>query len=135
VFGVDVSLAPTELTQQPNFIFQHCDITKNSEIDSAIKKCEGTFNGRIDVLLNIAGIADRSGSCDTTTDEEWDRVIAVNLTAPARLIKAVLPYMRKQRSGSIVNTSSRAGLGGGVCGVAYTTSKHGVVSWSPVSMV
>ncbi|KAK6374028.1 hypothetical protein LTS17_007998 [Exophiala oligosperma] len=127
VFGVDISEPPADLQQEPNFKFQRCDIGKNSDIVSAVKACNGAFGGRIDVLFNIAGISDRIGSCDTTTDDEWDRVVAINLTGPFKVIREVLPYMRKQKSGSIVNTSSRAGLGGGISGVSYTATKHGII--------
>ena len=67
-------------------------------------------------------------AADTFTDKEWNRVIAVNLTAPTRLMRAVLPYMKTKKSGSIINVSSKAGVSGAAAGVAYTASKHGLVS-------
>lgn len=69
-------------------------------------------------------------SADTVTDAEWDRVIAVNLTAPTKMMRAVLPYMKEQKKGAIVNVGSRSGLSGAAAGVAYTASKHGLVSSS-----
>lgn len=67
-------------------------------------------------------------SVDTLTDEAWDRLIAVNLTAPVKLMREVLPVMKKVGSGSIVNVCSVAGTSGHFAGVAYTASKHGLVS-------
>jgi NAD(P)-dependent dehydrogenase (short-subunit alcohol dehydrogenase family) len=60
-------------------------------------------------------------------DKEWERVMAVNLTVPIRLMRAVLPRFKEQKSGSIVNVGSKAGLSGASSGIAYTASKHGLV--------
>lgn len=66
-------------------------------------------------------------SADKVTDGDWDRVIAINLTAPTKLIRAVLPFMRAKKNGAIINLCSKAALSGAVAGVAYTASKHGLV--------
>jgi NAD(P)-dependent dehydrogenase (short-subunit alcohol dehydrogenase family) len=62
-------------------------------------------------------------SAETYTDKEWDWVIAVNLTAPTRLIRATIPHMKKY-GGSIVNVCSKAADSGGAAGLAYTASKY-----------
>ncbi len=61
------------------------------------------------------------------TDDEWARVLRVNLTAPFLLTRAVLPHMLAKGKGAIVNTASEAGLRGSAAGTAYTVSKHGVI--------
>jgi len=71
---------------------------------------------------------DTNNSVDTLEDQAWDRTIAVNLTAPVRLMREVVPVMIKNGGGSIVNVASKAGMSGAVAGVAYTASKHGLVS-------
>ena len=83
---------------------------------------------RIDVLANVAGIGDSWASADKVTDVEWTRVLGINLTAPVRMMRAVLPYMKERKKGSIINVSSRAGSSGACAGLAYTASKHGLVS-------
>ena len=57
----------------------------------------------------------------------WDRVIAINLTAPFKLMRAVLPLMEAAGRGAILNVSSEAGLRGNASGNAYTASKHGII--------
>jgi NAD(P)-dependent dehydrogenase (short-subunit alcohol dehydrogenase family) len=92
-----------------------------------IEACKTKYGDRIDVLLNIAGVMDTNNSVDTLDDAMWDRVIAINLTAPVKLCRAVIHTMLRQGSGSIVNVASKAGISGSASGVAYTSSKHGIV--------
>lgn len=84
--------------------------------------CVESFGRRIDGLLNIAGVLDHCGSVDSVLDTMWHKCIAINLTAPVMLIREVIPIMREQKSGSIVNISSKAGVSGAAAGVAYTAS-------------
>jgi NAD(P)-dependent dehydrogenase (short-subunit alcohol dehydrogenase family) len=83
--------------------------------------------GRIDVLANVAGIADRFMPLGEMDDALWDKVLAVNLTAVMRLTRATLPVMLAAGRGSIVNVGSEAGLRGSYAGAAYTTSKHALI--------
>jgi short-subunit dehydrogenase len=53
--------------------------------------------------------------------------MSINLTVPIRLMKAVLPFMKEQKGGAIVNVASKAGVSGASAGIAYTASKHGLV--------
>lgn len=84
---------------------------------------------RIDVLANVAGIMDSFSSADTVTDMEWNKVLGINLNAPTKMMRAVLVYMKEAKSGAIVNVSSKAGVSGASSGIAYTASKHGLVSY------
>lgn len=79
------------------------------------------------MLANIAAVMDAFAAADVFTDKEWDRVLMVNLTVPTRMIRAVLPFM-KANGGSIINVASKAVVSGAAAGVAYTASKHGLVS-------
>ncbi|KAM0127219.1 hypothetical protein ACHAO1_009633 [Botrytis cinerea] len=93
----------------------------------AFKDTKGISSDTIDVLANIAGVIDSMASADKVTDDDWDRIIAINLTAPTKLIRAVLPFMRAKKNGVIINLCSKAALSGAAAGVAYTASKHGLV--------
>ncbi|HEY6957761.1 MAG TPA: SDR family oxidoreductase, partial [Candidatus Limnocylindria bacterium] len=77
-------------------------------------------------LVNNAGIMDRFLPAGELTDELWNKVIAVNLTAPMLLCRAALPHLIASK-GVIVNVSSIGGLFGGRAGAAYTASKHGLI--------
>jgi NAD(P)-dependent dehydrogenase (short-subunit alcohol dehydrogenase family) len=98
------------------------DITRREDIDRLAAMTLVTY-GRIDVLANVAGIGSSPSLCDST-DDEIERVLAVNLLGAARLIHAVLPVMKAQRSGSIVNIGSVAGEAA-VMGI-YSASKFGL---------
>jgi len=83
-------------------------------------------DGRVDALANVAGIMDGFLPAAEVDDATWERVMAVNVTAPMRLVRLVLPLMQEAGGGAIVNISSEAGLRGSSAGVAYTVSKHAV---------
>jgi NAD(P)-dependent dehydrogenase (short-subunit alcohol dehydrogenase family) len=98
------------------------DITSRAEIDGLVEAALAHY-GRIDVLANIAGIGSRPSLVEST-DDEIVTVIDVNLIGCARLMHAVIPAMRAQGGGSIVNVGSVAGEAG-VMGV-YSASKFGM---------
>lgn len=101
----------------------HGDITE----PSFATKVVADVGGRVDVLANVAGIMDSFLPSAEVDDEIWDRVIAINLTAAQRFMKAVLPGMIAAGGGAIINVASEAGLRGGCAGAAYTASKHGLI--------
>ena len=98
------------------------DITRRGDVDLLVAKTLVAFR-RIDVLANVAGIGSAPSLCEST-DDELERVLAVNLLGAARLMHAVLPVMKAQRSGAIVNVGSVAGEAG-VMGI-YSASKFGL---------
>ncbi|MCI3279285.1 SDR family NAD(P)-dependent oxidoreductase [Streptomyces cylindrosporus] len=102
------------------------DLSEQAVVDAVVRTAVDTFGG-VDVLVNNAGIMDRMSALADVADDEWERVIRVNLTAPFLLTRAVLPHMLEAGRGAIVNTASEAGLRGSAAGAAYTASKHGVV--------
>lgn len=99
------------------------DLTQQDAIDRVI----AAAGQRIDGLANVAGINDDFSPAGETPDAVWDRVIAINLTAPFKLIRAVLPAMEAAGHGAILNVASEAALRGNASGNAYTASKHGIV--------
>lgn len=98
------------------------DVTRREDVDALVARALVRF-GRIDVLANAAGIGSSPSFCDCD-DAELERVLAVNLLGAARLMHAVLPVMKAQRRGAIVNVGSVAGEAG-VLGI-YSASKFGL---------
>jgi len=83
--------------------------------------------GKLDVLVNNAGIMDHFAGAATVDDELWRRIMRVNLDGPFYLTRAALRAMLPAGGGSIVNIASEAGIRGAAAGAAYTASKHGLV--------
>jgi len=98
------------------------DISNRGDIDRMVTAALQAF-GRVDILANIAGVSTSPSLCDAT-DQELERVVMVNLLGCARTMHAVLPIMKNQRSGSIINVGSVAGEAG-VMGI-YSASKFGL---------
>jgi 3-oxoacyl-[acyl-carrier protein] reductase len=102
-----------------------CDITQSSEVTGMVDQVHKSY-GRIDILVNNAGII-RRGTIDTVTEEDWDRVIEVNLKGTFNCCKAVYKIMKEQGYGKIVNVSSIAGKMGDITSApGYGPSKAGV---------
>ncbi len=104
--------------------YVHQDVTNEAEWEAVVAGVLEA-HGRIDVLVNNAGIFLQGGALRTELDD-WNRVIAINQTGVFLGIKTVGAVMREQRSGSIVNISSIAGLGGTARAHAYSASKWAV---------
>jgi len=107
-------------------IFVQTDVAKESDVDALIAKAVATY-GRIDCAFNNAGIEGKNGLTHECDRENWDRVIAINLTGVWLCMKAEIAQMLKQGGGgALVNTSSGAGLAGVRGMPAYVAAKHGV---------
>lgn len=100
------------------------NVTSEEDWANVVKEAVDAF-GKIDILVNNAGIS-HDKAFEATTIEEWDRVMSINLTSIFFGQKAVLPIMKENGGGSIVNISSIAGLTGGSGAGAYTASKGAV---------
>lgn len=102
------------------------DLATTRDIARTVTEAAHAF-GQIDILINNAGIYSEVPISELTEDQ-WDRVMAVNLKAMVFMTRAVLPWMERQGRGSVVNISSLAArIGGIMTGVDYTASKAGVV--------
>jgi ketoreductase RED2 len=106
-----------------------CDITDGAAIDRIVGNVTRHFGG-LDILVNDAAYnkAIPFAELDSLTLELWDKIMAVNLTGPMRLTKAVAPVMKARGRGRIVNISSVAGLGPTGSSIAYAVSKAGLIN-------
>lgn len=101
------------------------DVAVGAEVEALVDETLGTF-GRIDVLVNNAGMT-RDGLLIRMKDEDWDRVIEVNLRGAFLCTRAVLRPMIKQRSGRIVNVTSLVGVRGNAGQANYAAAKAGLI--------
>lgn len=115
------------LEQDHGVTVRYCpaDLSRAHQIDDLVHTAEAAF-GMVDLLVNNAGLF-HVERLDTTRDADWDRLIATNLTAVFKTMRAVLPGMRRRNRGRIVNVASALGMVGQIACSAYAASKHGVV--------
>lgn len=113
--------------------YSHLDVTKAGDREAAVALAETTFGG-LDVVVNNAGIAAFAGAAEAT-DEEWERVIAVNQTGVFYGMRAAIPALRRAGGGSIVNISSAGGIAGMPGYFAYQASKAAVIMMTRAAAV
>ena len=107
-------------------IFCKTDVTSDESLDNLVKTALDAY-GKIDILVNNAGVGGTTANMDQITMDEWNTVLATNLTAPFVLCKKLIPIMEKQGAGTIVNVASMAATAAGRGGLAYTSAKHGLL--------
>lgn len=112
-----------------------CDVARAADADALVAAAVSKF-GRLDCAFNNAGIDGRGGRVHECTEENWNRVMSINLTGVWLCMKAEIAQMLKQgKGGAIVNTSSDAGLIG-VAGLpAYVAAKHGVAGLTKAAAI
>ena len=110
-------------------ITEKFDISNHSEIESFVNKANDNLGGRIDVLINNAGIT-RDNLSIRMKEEEWQKVIDINLTSTFLLSKNSIKKMLKSKKGKIINITSVVGHTGNTGQANYTASKAGVVAMS-----
>ncbi len=109
-----------------NIVGVQGDISDQATAEGLVDKALAD-HGRLDVLMNNAGIMDYMAGVGELTDEIWKKVLAVNLNGPMYAMRRAIPAMVAAGRGSIVNTASTAAISGGAAGAAYTTSKHALL--------
>jgi 2-keto-3-deoxy-L-fuconate dehydrogenase len=122
VFGLDIA----EGAMAPFATFIKCDIGDSVSVKSAFTTLAGKTD-RIDILANNAGVG-ATGTVEDATDEDWDRVLNINVVGTSRVSAAALPLLRKSKSASIVNTCSIAATAGLPKRAIYSASKGAIMS-------
>ena len=126
VCDVSMERIQTFKERYPNITCDICDVSIADDLEKKI----GSFIkqlGGVDILVNNAGIAGPSAAVEDISPKDWDRTVAVNLSATFYACKYVVPYMKEQKSGCIVNMSSAAGRLGFPFRVPYAAAKWGVI--------
>ena len=105
------------------------DISDHGKIDQFVENCSKNFSNKIDVLINNAGITQDNLSLRMKEDE-WKRVIDINLTSTFLISKSVIKKMLKSKNGKIINVTSVVGHTGNIGQANYAASKAGIVAMS-----
>lgn len=111
--------------QGRNAISFQADVADREAVEDMVRAASEAL-GPVELLVNNAGIS-HQGLFQDLGDEDWNRLLAVNLTGPRNAVRAVLPHMLSEKRGCIVNISSIWGLRGGSCETAYAVTKAGIV--------
>lgn len=115
--------------KEGNHIVQECDITDEESIDQLVSTVLERY-GRIDTVVNLAGIAQQATPIEEVSKAQWHKIIDVNVTSAFLLTKAVVPSMKKAQKGSILNISSIAAVRARPGLNAYIASKGAVLSFT-----
>jgi len=110
-------------------IFVHCDVSNSAQVQKMVNQAIAAY-GKIDILVNNAAISPPENSLANITEEEWDKVLSINLKSVFLCCKAVLPYMEKQRYGKIINVSSVGAVSPAPFMADYAAAKSGVIAFS-----
>ncbi|WP_142846206.1 SDR family NAD(P)-dependent oxidoreductase [Telmatospirillum sp. J64-1] len=140
VIATDINPAAMEETEKHlaesggTYALERCDVTDSASIKAMVNSTFERF-GRIDILVNNVGGSAKGGAVELS-EEDWLKQINYNLTSVFLTCKHVLPIMKAQRTGSIVNTASTSGIRWtGAAQVAYAAAKAGVIQFSRVTAV
>ena len=106
--------------------FEHCNVTLEADVKKLVDLALSAF-GQLDIMFNNAGIVGAKGPIDQTPADEWRITTDILINGVFYGVKHAAAVMKQQRSGSIINMSSVAGVMGGLAPHAYTTAKHAVI--------
>lgn len=125
--GARVAVLDRSIENVPDAYFAvACDVTKTPQVDAAVAAVVAHF-GSLDILVNNAGIG-AAGNIASNHDDEWHRVLDVNVVGLARVSRAALPHLRRSAHASIVNTCSVVALTGVPDRALYSASKGAVAA-------
>jgi NAD(P)-dependent dehydrogenase (short-subunit alcohol dehydrogenase family) len=124
----DKALADTA-KEIPGLIAARCDMSKRAEIERMVPDAIGKLGG-LDILINNAGIAGLTLPVEQYPPDDWDKVVAVNLTAMFDVTRLAIPQLKKSKAGVIINLSSIAGRGGFENRSPYAATKWGVIGFT-----
>ena len=127
VADIDMEAANAAARRIGNGAFAVClDVSRTEQANAAVDKVIATA-GSLEILVNNAGLAGRAAPIWDQTDDDWHRVMSVNIHGPFYLCRAVLPKMRSKGYGRIVNVASIAGKEGNPNMAAYSASKAAII--------
>ena len=127
--GTNLEKLKTISTKYKNVNIKKFDISDHKSIENFVNECNEIFQGKINILINNAGITMDNLSI-RMKDEEWNRVININLTSSFLISKNIIKKMLKNKNGKIINITSVVGHTGNVGQANYAASKSGIIGMS-----
>jgi len=110
-------------------IYVQCDVSKGQQVKDMVDQVIRKFE-KVDILVNNAAIVSAPKSITDVTEEEWDRLLSINLKGVFLCCKAVVPYMKEKRYGKIINISSLNAIAPIAPGISYSAAKAGILGLS-----
>ena len=110
-------------------LFVRCDVSDKKQVQDLVGQTISTFK-KVDILVNNAGVGPLPRPCSDITEEDWDRVLGINLKGIFLCSSAVIPYMKEKKYGKIVNMSSMAAIAPPAPSVHYSSAKAGVLGFT-----
>lgn len=126
VCDIDPSVIEQFLADNPKASASIADVSDAAQVDAMFEQISSLY-GRLDVLINNAGIAGPTASFEDVSTSEWDHTIAVNLSGQFYVTRLAVPLMKQAASGNIINISSSAALFGCPLRAPYTASKWAII--------
>lgn len=117
------------ISQGDEAAYIHCDVSDPLQVKQLAKFTVETFNG-IDIVVNDAGIGSIPIPFEQISDEEWEKMLRVDLTGPYYVCRETVPYMKIQKHGKIVNISSGSGIIGAEFCAHYAAAKAGLIGFT-----
>jgi NAD(P)-dependent dehydrogenase (short-subunit alcohol dehydrogenase family) len=102
------------------------DVTRSDQVKAVIQDAAVFFDNRIDILVNVAGIV-AQGKIEEITEQDWERIFAVNCKGTFLFTREVVPYMKEQKFGKIINFSSKSGKTGSALMSHYSAAKAAII--------
>jgi len=110
-------------------LFISCDVSDRRQVNTMAEQAISRF-GKVDILVNNAGIGPMPKPCSDITEEEWDRVLSINLKGVFLCCRAVVGRMKEQRYGKIINMSSMAAIAPPAPSIHYSSAKAGILGFT-----
>jgi NAD(P)-dependent dehydrogenase (short-subunit alcohol dehydrogenase family) len=129
IADIDTAAAATACREFPGALPVEMNVADAASVQRAIAHVIAK-TGRLDILVNNAGIAGKAAPLAEQSEDEWNRVIAVNMTGVFLTTRAVLPHMRERKYGRVVNIASIAGKEGNPNMAAYSSTKAAVIGFT-----
>lgn len=130
VCDVDQAALDALAVSDPALTRSHCDVSDRAAVARMFDEAMAALGGRLDTLVNNAGIAGPTGKVDEIAPDDWDRTLAICLTGQFNCARLAVPHLRRSKNPSIVNISSAAGRFGFAMRSPYAAAKWGVIGFT-----